>query len=361
MKDELLPGLPGPGPEKSTLALKLELLDHLLGDAGITEIVINQPGIVLTEGRAGGWQTHHIPAVNFAWCMDVAHALQNYSSQKITQASPLLGAQLPDGQRVQIVIPPAVPAGTVSITIRRPGSSVLTLDELLAGGAFECTRCVQSALLNGAARARLEAGLPERDQHLLAVFRARNWGEFWRLSVPARKNIVSSGATGAGKTTLSIALALLIPPHERLISIEDVRELRLPRAMVNLMYSKDGQGVSKLTPRQLLEAVLRMRPDRVLLAELRGEEAFFFIQNVLNSGHPGTITTVHATCAKLAFQRLALLVKSSREGAGIELADIMATMYALIDIVAQMERLDSGQRVVSEVYFDPAFAAQQLG
>jgi type IV secretion system protein VirB11 len=359
MRDD---SLPEPAPEKSTLALKLELLDHLLGDSVITEIVINKPGIVITEGRGGWWETHHIPEVTFNWCMDVAHALQNYSSQKITEASPLLGAQLPDGQRVQIVIPPAVPAGTVSITIRRPGTNVLTLHDLAASGAFESTRCVQSALLTGEERGRLEAELPERDKQLLAVFRAKNWPEFWRASVLGKKNIVSSGATGAGKTTLSIALAMMIPLHERLITIEDVREMRLPHAnLVNLIYSKDGQGVSKLTPRQLLEAVLRMRPDRVLLAELRGDETFFFIQNVLNSGHPGTITTVHATCAKMAFKRLALLIKGSAEGAGIDLADIMETMYALIDVVAQMERLDSGQRVVSEVYFDPAFAAKQLG
>lgn len=350
------------GGEKSTLAIHLEVLHQFLGDGEITEIVINQPGVVMTEGRAGRWERHLVPELTFEWCMDAANLLQNRSSQHINEASPLLGAQLLDGQRVQIVIPPAVPAGTISITIRRPGTRVLALDDLVAGGAFEATRCEQSLLLSGAERSLLEAALPKRDQDLLELFRAKRWQEFWPQAVLTKKNIVSSGATGAGKTTLGIALAGLIPLDERIITLEDVAEMRLPHEnLVSLFYSKGGRGVSKLTPRDLLEAVLRMRPDRVLLAELRGDESFFFIQNVLNSGHPGTITTVHASRAKLAFRRLALMIKGSNEGAGINLADIMETLYALIDVVAQTERLSSGQRVVSEVYFDPAFAAKQLG
>ncbi len=351
-----------PKEEKSTLAIHLEVLNHFLDDSSITEIVINKPGVVMTEGRARRWMTHHVPAVTFDWCMDAANLLQNRSSQNITEGSPLLGAQLPDGQRVQIVIPPAVPAGTISITIRRPGTEVLSLDGIIAGGAFASTRCEQSSLLTGEERARLEADLPESDKALLELFRAKNWRAFWHGSVSGKKNIVSSGATGAGKTTLGIALAALIPPGERIITVEDVPEMRLPHEnLVSLYYSKGGKGVSKLTPRDLLEAALRMRPDRVLLAELRGDETFFFIQNVLNSGHPGTITTLHSTRAKLAFRRLALMIKGSPEGSGINLADIMETLYALIDVVAQMERPPSGQRVVSEVYFDPAFAAKQLG
>jgi type IV secretion system protein VirB11 len=104
-----------------------------------------------------------------------------------------------------------------------------------------------------------------------------------------------------------------------------------------------------------------MRPDRVLLAELRGDEAFYFIQNVLNSGHPGTITTVHASRAKLAFRRLALMIKASEEGAGLELSDIVENLYTLVDIVVQMERLSDGRRVAVEVYYDPAFAAHHMG
>jgi type IV secretion system protein VirB11 len=211
-------------------------------------------------------------------------------------------------------------------------------------------------------RARIEDTLSEREHTLLDMFRRHDWRAFFKAAVEGRKNIVSSGATGSGKTTLGNALAAMIPQNERIITVEDVPEMRLAHPnQVNLFYPKGENGVSKLKARDLLEACLRMRPDRVLLAELRGDETFYFIQNVLNSGHPGTITTVHASRAKLAFRRLALLIKGSSEGAGLDLADITDNLYALVDIIVQMERLPDGRRIATEVYFDPAFAARQLG
>jgi len=347
--------------EKSTVFLALEPLSDLLADAGVTEIVLNRPGSVLIE-REGRWESHSRPALDFDWCLDLAKLLRNRANQDITEAQPLLGAQLPDGQRVQIVIPPAVPVGTVSITIRRPGSQVLALRELIDAGTFSATRCEQSLLLKPEERAALESTLPDTDLELLGMFRSSDWERFFSLAVGKRKNIVSSGATGSGKTTLGNALAAMIPLQERIVTVEDVPEMRMPHEnQVNLFYPKGGNGVSKLAPRDLLEAALRMRPDRVLLAELRGDESFFFIQNVLNSGHPGTITTVHATRAKLAFRRLGLMIKGSQEGSGLALEDITTTLHALVDIVVQMERLSDGRRVATEVYFDPAFAIRQLG
>lgn len=347
--------------EKSTMSLALEPLSSFLDDPGITEIVVNRPGTLMAE-REGRWETHRLPALTFEWCLDLAKLLRNRASQDVTEAQPLLGAQLPDGQRVQVVIPPAVPAGTVSITIRRPSSTVFSMAELVGKGAFAATRREQSLLLETGERERLEAALAPLDREMLDLFHAGDWEAFLGLAVTGRKNIVSSGATGSGKTTLGNALAALIPPHERIVTVEDVQEMRMTQEnQVNLSYPKGGNGVSRLAPRDLLEAALRMRPDRVLLAELRGDESFFFIQNVLNSGHPGTITTVHATRAKLAFRRLALMIKGSPEGGGLDLSDIATTLHALVDIVVQMERLPDGRRVVSEVYFDPAFAMRQLG
>jgi type IV secretion system protein VirB11 len=347
--------------EKSTVVLALEPVSELLSDASITEIVINRPGTVAVE-RQGRWEFHPMPMLDFDWCLDLAKLLRNRASQDITEAQPLLGAQLPDGQRVQVVIPPAVPGGTVSITIRRPGLRVLSLRELIDAGTFKAVKREQSLQLGQEERASLEAALPDTDRELLIMFRSGDWEHFFSLAVSRRKNIVSSGATGSGKTTLGNALAALIPLQERVVTVEDVPEMRMPHEnQVNLFYPKGGNGVSKLAPRDLLEAALRMRPDRVLLAELRGDESFFFIQNVLNSGHPGTITTVHATRAKLAFRRLALMIKGSQEGSGLALEDITTTLHALVDIVVQMERLPDGRRVAAEIYFDPAFAIRQLG
>jgi type IV secretion system protein VirB11 len=347
--------------ESSTLDLHLEPIAEYLTDESVTEIVINRPGEILLE-RRDGWQTVTNDAVDYQWCDGLAMLLRNQANQNLKEDWPLLGARLPGGLRVQIVIPPAIEAGKISITIRRPIGKVFSMDEIVATGVFERTRCEQSLLLSQDERTRIEAALLENERALLDLFRGRQWGAFFKAAVEGRKNIVSSGATGSGKTTLGNGLAAMIPFHERLITVEDVAEMRLPHTnQVNLFYPKGANGVSKLQARDLLEATLRMRPDRVLLAELRGSETFFFIQNVLNSGHPGTITTVHASRAKLAFGRLALLIKGSPEGAGLDLADISDNLYTLVDIVVQMERLPDGRRVATEVYYDPAFAARQLG
>jgi type IV secretion system protein VirB11 len=351
----------GADADLSTMDLHLQPITPYLADESVTEIVVNCAGIVLLE-RRNGWETVVNGAVSYQWCDGLAMLLRNHANQNLTEDWPLLGAKLPGGLRVQIVIPPAIESGKISFTIRRPIGKVLTLDELIDGGAFKGTRCEQSLLLGTEERAKMEAALPEGDWKMLDLFRNHNWEEFFTAAVQNRKNIVSSGATGSGKTTLSNALAALIPANERIITIEDVAEMRLPHSnQVNLFYPKGANGVSRLKARDLLEATLRMRPDRVLLAELRGDETFFFIQNVLNSGHPGTITTVHATRAKLAFRRLALMIKGSVEGAGLDLADIADNLYTLVDIVVQMERQPDGRRVATEVYYDPAFAARQLG
>lgn len=345
----------------STMELHLQPIASYLADETITEIVVNRTRQVLLE-RRDGWETVLNDAVTYQWCDGLAMLLRNQANQNLTEDWPLLGAKLPGGLRVQIAIPPAVEAGKISFTIRRPIGDVLSIDDIIDGGAFEATRCEQSLMLATEERAKIEAMLPGAEQEILKLFRKREWGAFFAAAVKGRKNIVSSGAAGSGKTTLGNALAALIPLTERIITIEDVAEMRLPHSnQVNLFYPKGANGVSKLKARDLLEATLRMRPDRVLLAELRGDETFFFIQNVLNSGHPGTITTVHASRAKLAFRRLALLIKGSTEGAGLDLADITDNLYALVDIVVQMERLPGGRRVACEVFYDPAFAARQLG
>jgi type IV secretion system protein VirB11 len=122
---------------------------------------------------------------------------------------------------------------------------------------------------------------------------------------------------------------------------------------VRLLYSKDGQGLARVSAKQLLEASLRMRPDRILLAELRGEEAYYYVRNV-NSGHPGSITSVHASSAALAFEQLTLLVKESPAGRELARSDIRALLEELVDVVVQCERDAVGRRVVREVYWKAA-------
>ena len=175
-----------------------------------------------------------------------------------------------------------------------------------------------------------------------------------RLAVRSRRNIIVSGPTGSGKTTWTKALIREIPSEERLITIEDARELLLDRHPnhVRMFYSKDDQGLARVTPKQLLESCLRMKPDRILLAELRSEEAFDYLRNV-NSGHPGSITSIHAASAELAFEQLVLLVKQSRAGCELSRRDIKHLLYLLVDVVIQFG-VERHERFIKEIWYEPA-------
>src|SRR5262249_7395654 len=183
---------------------------------------------------------------------------------------------------------------------------------------------------------RATAAPDETDTELLRLLALKEYEAFMRLAVVSRKNILVSGPTGSGKTTWTKALIREIPPQERLITIEDAPELVLDHHPnhVRLLYSKEGQGLSKAAPKQLLEACLRMRPDRILLAELRGDEAFDYLRNV-NSGHPGSITSVHAASAELAFEQLVLLVKQSVGGRSLSPREIKRLLRLLGGVVIQ--------------------------
>jgi type IV secretion system protein VirB11 len=196
--------------------------------------------------------------------------------------------------------------------------------------------------------------LDEIDAELLRLLASGDHEAFMRLAVRARKNILVSGPTGSGKTTWTKALIREIPAEERLVTIEDAQELVLDRHPnhVRLFYSKDDQGRARVTPKQLLECCLRMRPDRILLAELRAEEAFDYLRNV-NSGHPGSITSVHATSAELAFEQLVLLVKQSPGGRDLARSDIKSLLHMLVDIVIQCA-LERHERFIKEIWFHPA-------
>jgi len=330
----------------SALAQYVARLRPWLDDAAVTEICINRPGEAFVE-RASGWRQESMPFATELWCQQFAKLVAASTRQRVNAESPLLSASLPTGERVQVVLPPAVSAGTVAITIRRPSGRVWGLDELAASGVFE--GCV------GAGSPAADA----REQELKRLYAAGAWMEFLRRAVQARKNIVVSGATGSGKTTLTKALVLEIPREERLIVLEDAAELSLASHgnAVRLLYSKDTQGLARVTAKQLLEASLRMRPDRILLAELRGEEAYYYLRNV-NSGHPGSITSVHASSAELAFEQLTLLVKESPAGREMARSDIRALLDELVDVVVQTARDATGRRVVQEVWWKGAGSAR---
>jgi type IV secretion system protein VirB11 len=324
------------GPDAAVVRELLAPFSPFLRDTSLYEVIVNRPGQVLTEG-SGGWRTHDLPELSFEKLMRLARAVASFSHQRIDETRPILSATLPGDERIQIVIPPAITRNTVSITIRKPPSVTFTLEDLEEKEFFSETRAIDEGTL-------------AQDQELVALYRAGRYKDFLREAVIARKNIIISGATGSAKTTLSKALIKHIPEHERIISIEDTPELDIPQPNhVRMFYSKGAQGISAVGPKDLLESCLRMRPDRILLQELRDGTAFYYVRNV-NSGHPGSITTVHADSTEFAFQQLTLLVKESAGGRNLDRDDIDRLLRISIDIIVQCKRID-GRFRATEIYF----------
>jgi type IV secretion system protein VirB11 len=321
----------------------LRPLQAYLGAPGVLEVCVNRPGEVFVE-TVKGWQAIQAPELSQERCMSLATALATFSDQQINQERPLLSATLPGGERAQFAIPPAVSRGTVSITIRKPSEVIRGLDDFEAEGLFERT-----AIVSRTSDAKL---LPF--EHELADLKQRcRYAEFLRLAVRKHQTIVVSGKTGSGKTTFMKGLVEEVPRHERLITIQDTAELTLPHHpnVVHLFYSKDAQGTAKVTAKSLLEACLRMRPDRIFLAEVRGDECFHFVR-LAASGHPGSITSVHAGSCALAFEQMALMIRESGAGGGLRMNEIKWLLGVVVDVVVQFNRDERG-RFVSEIYYEP--------
>jgi type IV secretion system protein VirB11 len=322
--------------DTTVLAHYLAPLRQYLDRPGVTELVINRPGELAIEGD-GGWTWVEALELTEAWLRPLAVAAAAATAQDVSAESPICSTVLPSGERCQIVLPPAAEA--ISLTLRRPSPTAFSLDDFAAAGLFDAV---------GPAAAGREAA----DAELAALKAAGDWPGFFAAAVRTRRNILVSGATGSGKTTFAKGLVKLIPPDERLLTIEDARELTVPhRNAVHLLFAKDGQGLAQVGAKQLLESALRMRPDRILLQELRDGTAFFYLRNV-NTGHPGSITTIHADSALLAFEQLTLLVKESEGGRDLARDDIRALLHLLVDVVVQMQRV-GGRFRVTEVWHEP--------
>ncbi|NRF71377.1 P-type DNA transfer ATPase VirB11 [Aquincola sp. S2] len=327
--------------ETTALRRKLAPLRQYLDRPGVIEVCVNKPGEVWVE-TFEGWKVFADDAITFAGMTELATAVATYTVQGTGVMAPLLSASLPSEERIQILQPPATPSDYVAVSLRKPMDSVMSLSDLEGSGLFMHAQ-------NEHARRSAD------DERLLQLKEDGRLAEFLRQAVLARKTIVLAGATGSGKTTMMKALAAEIPANERLITIEDALELKLPKHpnKVNLLYSKGRQNAAKVTADQLLEACMRLRPDRVLLAEIRGEEAFSFLDGAA-SGHPGSITTVHAGSCDEAFERIALLTRKSGAGGGLSMPEIKQLAYSVIDVVVHFARVGANRKfAVTGVHYAP--------
>ena len=323
----------------------LRPLREQLDAPGVLEVCVNRPGELQVE-TVHGWQRVEAPAMTQERCLSLATAVATYCDQQINQERPLLSATLPSGERIQFVIPPAVTRGTVSITVRKPSDLIKRLTDFESEGLFD--RIGERAALGAE-----DDGLQPFQKQLLALKAAGRYGEFLRLAVQKHQTIVVSGKTGSGKTTFMKGLVEEVPLHERLITIQDTAELTIPHHpnVVHLFYSKDAQGTARVTAKSLLEACLRMKPDRIFLAELRGEECFSFIR-LAASGHPGSITSVHAGSCALALEQMSLMIRESGAGGGLRLDEIKGLLGIVIDVIVQFNRDERG-RFISEIAYEP--------
>jgi pilus assembly protein CpaF len=287
----------------------LRPIEHLILDPEISEIMVNGPDRIFIE-RAGYLQAVPDVKLTAASLMIAVKNIARRLGDDISEAKPILDSRLPDGSRVAAVLPPCSIHG-VALTIRKFNSHKFKMDDLVALGT-----------------------LPKDLAGQLAEY------------VVERKNILISGGTGTGKTTLLNSLADFIPAHERLVLIEDTVEIQIQKPNVlRFEARKEQNGTPAVTIRELLKATLRHRPDRIILGEIRGGEAFELLQ-LLNTGHSGTLSTVHANSAGQGISRFTTCVLQS--GVEMPYAAIKANIADSLDVIVQIERRP-GKRSVSEV------------
>ncbi|MGJ3649196.1 P-type DNA transfer ATPase VirB11 [Sphingomonas sp. GlSt437] len=313
----------------SYLDVYLAPLLPILARADVTDILINRPGEIWVETLGGAMERIADHAIDEQRLRHLARQIASLNHQGISREHPLLAATLPDGARVQVVAPPAT-RGHMAIAIRKHVMPDLRLGDYVSGGAFAETR------VNIGAAPQSALALPASDSPGAVA-------SFLADLVRERRNVLISGGTATGKTTFLNALIKEIPAQERLVLIEDTAELSIAHDNVAaLIATKGEQGEALVTAEDLLQAALRMRPDRIILGELRGREAYTFLRAV-NTGHPGSLSTIHADSPEGALEQLALIVLQS--GTQLRRDDILDYARQVIDVIVQLERRDGERRI----------------
>ncbi|CDZ55195.1 P-type DNA transfer ATPase VirB11 [Neorhizobium galegae] len=315
----------------------LEPLRVFLADPAVVEISVNRPGEVYIERLGtGAMQYHHISALTAHEIENIGERVAGVTHQFISRTNPILSAALPTGERIQIVLPPAAADGG-AISIRKQVTSNFTLEHYRDSGSLDKVSVAMG-------------GLSAVERHLIDLLEGERIYDFIQTAIRERVSILISGGTSTGKTTFLNACLKTIDPSERILTLEDTRELFPPQPnAVHLLASRGDQGTAQVTIQSLLEASLRMRPDRLFVGEIRGSEAFAFLR-AINTGHPGSMSTVHADTPLGAYEQLAMMMQQAGISSGYSKQDLMSYIQMVIPIVIQLRR-DGGRRGVSEIYF----------
>ena len=302
----------GSEPSFRLIAPFLRPVMGLLDDESVSEVMVN-PGAVFVE-RGGRLERVSGVALDPKHVRQAALAIARSQGDDISAERPLLDARLPDGSRIAAALPPCSFGGP-ALTIRKFARRKLALDDLIAGGSVS------------------EAVADEV-----------------RGAVERRRNVLVSGGTGTGKTTLLAAIARLIPADERIVTIEDTVELQLDHPnLIRFEARRQTDGASAVTVRDLVRAALRHRPDRIVLGEVRGGEAWDLLQ-ALNTGHDGSLSTLHASSAANALKRCTSCVLQA--GIGLPWEAVQDLVGDVVDVVLHLERRDGRRRVVEALRVD---------
>ena len=345
--------------------IKIKGFENFITDSEITEIVVNRPYEIWTEGSSG-WIKHIAPDLTLESLEQFASVFANFNNQTINKENPICSGSLPNGQRGQIVQEPACQKDTMSIVIRRPSETRFTLDDYINSGRLNDwidvsnfipeNTIVTNAVFEKIKKEQEEIeylnkklGIPKGinlelfELQMLQAKADRDIDKFIRIGVANKQNFCLIGGTGSGKTTFTKSIVDLVPHETRIITIEDAPELDLPYHdnKVHLFFS------DKVSAKSLLKSCMRMKPDRIFLTELRGEESFDYMM-ALNTGHAGSVTTTHANSCKLAYHRVANLIKQTEIGQKLDYDFILKDVYTTLDVVISLSKT-----YIKEVAFDP--------
>lgn len=337
-------------------------ISELLNLKGVTEVLINRPHEVFIE-TSKGFERIENPKLGFNELMQLANTLCIFNDKHLNLKNPIHSVTLPDGERGHIMIPPSCEADTIVFAFRKPSTDRFTLDDYINTGRLSQFTDVLSnpssnIEINGKYFRDSADGmhLPHNitldswQYEMLEHKANRNLNAFFELAIQHKLNICMVGGTGSGKTTFTKALADMISPETRIITIEDTHELDLPKHPnhVHLFYKEH------ITAKQIIASCMRLKPDRIFLTELRGDEAWDYL-SALNTGHPGGLTSVHANDARSVHYRIAQLAKESETGRTMDYQFILDKVKSTIDIVCFFHKT-----YMTELYFNPVEKIQAL-
>ncbi|MCQ9124689.1 P-type DNA transfer ATPase VirB11 [Rodentibacter caecimuris] len=321
--------------------LKTTGIQEVLDYEGITEVAINQ-GEEIWFDRGNGWEVKEAPECTYSNLNSLARSLTVFSGLKTAfdDRNPIASVILPDGERGQIITAPATECNTISFTLRKPSLKRFTVDDYQNSGRF--TNIQQ-------AEAYQKGTIPLYMQEMRKCQKEGRYADFFRIAAANNMNVIAVGGTGSGKTTFAKAYADLIPHNHRLITIEDVHEVTLPyhKNHLHLFFDPDYQKSRGISPKELIKSAMRMKPDHILLTELRGDETWNYFE-ALNTGHNGSITSTHANDVSSTLARLTALVVQSEMGKVLSETFISKTIASALDVTCFFKHT-----YMTEILFEP--------